>query len=114
MFKRRQDVQLFALHRGVISPQLTVALFLIAQVCDGVLTYAALQHFGTAAEGNPLLAVWIALIGPGSAILGAKLLAVGCGLILYVVSLHRVLLALTLFYAAAAVGPWLAIFHQLP
>jgi hypothetical protein len=97
----------------VISPHLTAALFLIAQVCDGVLTYAALQHFGPAAEGNPLLAVWIALVGPGSAIVGAKLLALVCGLVLYVVALHRVLLALTLFYAAAAIAPWLAIFHQL-
>ena len=97
----------------MISPQLTVALFLLAQVCDGLLTYAALQHFGTSAEGNPLLVVWIALVGPEPAIVGAKLLAAGCGLILYVVAFHRVLLGLTLLYAAAAIGPWLAIFHRL-
>ena len=113
MFPRVPDAQVFALQRGVISPQLTAALFLIAQVTDGVLTYAALQYFGTAAEGNPLLSVWIGLVGPGSAILGAKLLAVGCGVVLYVVALHRVLLALTIFYLAAAVGPWLAIFQRV-
>lgn len=106
-------VHVFALPDRVISPQLTVALFLLAQVFDGVLTYAAVQHFGTSAEGNPLLQVWMALIGPEPALVGAKLLAAGCGLILYVVAFHRVLLALTVFYAAAAIGPWLAIFHQL-
>jgi hypothetical protein len=98
---------------SVISPQLTAVLFLVAQICDGLLTYAALQYFGPTAEGNPLLSAWISLIGPGSAIVGAKVLAVGCGVVLYVVALHRVLLALTVFYAAAAVGPWLAIFHRL-
>jgi hypothetical protein len=110
---RAAGAQVFALHVGVISPQLTAALFLIAQVTDGVLTYAALQYFGPAAEGNPLLAIWIGLIGPGSTIVGAKMLAIGCGIILYAVALHRVLLALTIFYAAAAVGPWLAIFQRL-
>ena len=114
MLHASRGAKLFALPIAVISPQLIAALFLIAQVCDGVLTYAALHYFGMSAEGNPLLAVWIALVGPGSAIVGAKLLAVGCGTVLYLVALHRVLLALTLFYAAAAVGPWLAIFHQLP
>jgi hypothetical protein len=97
----------------VITPRLVVALFLIAQVCDGVLTYAALQHFGPDAEGNPLLVTWIALIGPESALLGAKLLASGCGILLYVVGTYRVLLGLTVLYGAAAVGPWLAIFHRL-
>ena len=97
----------------MITPRLIVTLFLIAQVCDGVLTYAALRYFGTAAEGNPLLVTWITLLGPESAILGAKLLASGCGVVLYLVGTHRVLLGLTVLYGVAAVGPWLAIFHRL-
>ena len=104
---------ILALAVSVISPQLTVVLFLLAQVCDGVLTYVAVRHFGTSAEGNPLLAVWMTLVGPEPALVGAKLLAAGCGLILYVVAFHRVLLALTMLYAAAAIAPWLAILHPL-
>ena len=97
----------------MITPRLIVVLFLIAQVCDGVLTYAALQLFGPQAEGNPLLLTWIALVGPESALLGAKVLASGCGILLYLVGTHRVLFGLTLLYGVAAVGPWLAIFHRV-
>ena len=93
---------------GVIA-----VLFLIAQVADGLLTYAAVQRFGIVAEGNPILVDWMALVGPTPALLGAKLLASGCGLILYFCGIHRVLLALTVLYGVAAVGPWVAIFAHL-
>jgi hypothetical protein len=96
-----------------MRPQLVFVLFLVAQVCDGLLTYAAVDLFGIAAEGNPLLVTWMGLVGPEPALLGAKLLASGCGILLYLVGTHRVLLGLTVFYGAAAVGPWLAIYHQL-
>jgi hypothetical protein len=95
-----------------MSPQLVIALFLIAQVSDGLLTYAAVEMFGPVAEGNPLIVAWMGLVGPESALLGAKLLAIGCGLLLYVIGTYRVLLGLTVFYGAAAIGPWLAIFQQ--
>lgn len=95
------------------TPRLVVVLFVIAQICDGLLTYAGLQIFGLAAEGNPLIATWVALVGPEPALLGAKLLASGCGIILYVVGTHRVLMGLTVLYGVAAIGPWLAIFHHL-
>jgi Domain of unknown function (DUF5658) len=97
----------------MVTPRLVVAMFLIAQLCDGVFTYVAVQQFGRLAEGNPLLATWFALVGPQSAIIGAKVMASGCGVLLYSVRCHRVLGLLTLFYGAVAVGPWLAAFHQL-
>ena len=96
-----------------MSPRLVIVLFVLAQVCDGLLTYAAVQLFGVEAEGNPLLVTWMALIGSEPALIGAKLLATGCGIFLYMLGIHRVLLALTVFYGAAAVGPWVAIFGQL-
>jgi hypothetical protein len=96
-----------------MSPRLIAVLFVLAQVCDGVLTYAAVQSFGPSVEGNPLLATWMGFVGPLPALVGAKVLASVCGLVLYVCGIHRVLLALTLFYGVAAVGPWLAIFHQI-
>jgi hypothetical protein len=97
----------------VVTPQLIVAVFLLAQAWDGVLTYAAVQLFGPSAEGNPLLATWIQLVGPEAAIVGAKLFASGCGVLLHCLGTHRVLLGLTILYGAAAIGPWLVVFHTL-
>jgi hypothetical protein len=97
----------------VVTPQLIVAVFLLAQAWDGVLTYAAVQLFGPAAEGNPLLATWIELVGPETAIFGAKLFASACGVLLHCLGTHRVLLGLTILYGAAAIGPWLVVFHTL-
>jgi hypothetical protein len=97
----------------MVTPQLGIAVFLIAQLCDGVFTYLAIQHFGVLAEGNPLLATWVVLVGPQPAIIGAKLLASGCGVLLYAAHRYDVLGGLTLLYGTAAVGPWLVAFRQL-
>lgn len=96
-----------------MTPQLIVAVFLLAQAWDGVLTYAAVQLFGPSAEGNPLLATWIQLVGPETAIVGAKLFASACGVLLHCLGTHRVLLGLTILYGAAAIVPWLVVFHTL-
>jgi hypothetical protein len=110
---RLQVVLVFALWVRVPSRRFVVVLFLLAQVCDGVLTYAAVQHFGASAEGNPLILTYIGLFGVEPAIVGAKLLASACGIILYCVGTYRVLIALTLLYGAAAIGPWLSILYAL-
>lgn len=96
-----------------MSAGLIAVLFVVAQVCDGVLTYIAVQRFGLVAEANPLLVTWMAFIGPAPALAGAKLLAASCGVILYVCGVHRILLALTILYSVAAVGPWIAFFTHL-
>jgi hypothetical protein len=97
----------------VVTARLVITMFLIAQACDGVMTYAGIQRFGVAVEANPLLATWVALVGAQPAILGAKLMASACGVLLYYFGLAHVLFALTLLYAGAAIGPWLAVFHLL-
>ncbi|MGQ0734051.1 MAG: DUF5658 family protein [Acidobacteriota bacterium] len=88
-----------------------LALFLLAQACDGVFTYAVVRAEGLGAEGNLLLATWMALIGPGAALVGAKTMAAACGVLLYQLGVHRVLACLTALYGAAAVGPWLVVLH---
>jgi hypothetical protein len=91
-----------------MSPaRLVFAIFLVFQAADGLMTYGAVSIWGSAAEGNPLLQTWMALIGPGPALVGAKLLASACGTILYVLGGTRILTALTLLYLFAAVVPWL-------
>jgi hypothetical protein len=97
----------------VATSQLVLAIFLLAQACDGLFTYVAVQAFGLVAEGNMLLATWMSVVGPGPAILGAKLLAASCGVLLYSLGIRRTLLALTVFYGLAAIAPWLLVLHQI-
>jgi hypothetical protein len=96
----------------MLSTRLILALFLVAQAYDGVFTYAAIHADGLAAEGNVLLGTWMALVGPAPALVGAKLLAAGCGILLYMVGFYRGLAYLTAFYAVAAIGPWLVILQH--
>jgi hypothetical protein len=89
-----------------------LALFVILQVADGVLTYAAVDTFGPQAEGNPILSTWIVIAGALPAVFGAKLLACICGGVLYAAGVHRVLAGLATLYFFAAVLPWLHIFSR--
>jgi hypothetical protein len=102
----------FAARAFVVTPHLILAMFFVAQAFDGLFTYVAVQAYGVVAEGNVILATWIDLVGLGPALIGAKLLACGCGLLLYCLGLRRALLGLTVFYAAAAIVPWLVVLHH--
>jgi len=100
--------------RAVAPGRLTLAVFIIFQIADGLITYEAVTLFGPAAEGNPLLGAWVAIAGPGPALFSAKVLASACGVVLYVCQVHRVLAVLTALYLLAAVGPWLHVLSVLP
>jgi len=88
---------------------LVVLAFLVAQGCDGVLTYIGIATMGTGIEGNPLLASLMGAVGGGMALLGAKLLAASLGILLHLTGVHRIVAALTILYVAAAVVPWTAL-----
>jgi hypothetical protein len=92
-------------------PRVVLALFLAAQAFDGVFTYVAVGVYGLAAEGNAVIATWMALVGPGAALLTAKALAAAGGILLYMRGVHRTLALLTLFYALGAIGPWVLVFR---
>jgi hypothetical protein len=96
-----------------LTPRVILLVFLVLQVFDGVLTYAAVAWLGIVGEGNILLATAMSLIGPGPALLTAKSLAAGCGVLLYARGFYVVLGALTGLYVVAAIAPWLMIFHSL-
>lgn len=87
--------------------RLTLALFLVCQATDGLLTYFAIATFGQAIEGNPILASWMTIAGAGPTLLIAKTGACACGVILYAHGTHRALASLTVLYLLIAVGPWL-------
>jgi hypothetical protein len=96
-----------------VRPRLWLVIFVLLQLADGVLTYAAIERFGASAEGNPILASWIMITGAVPALIGAKLLACACGGVLYATGVHRVLVGLSALYLFVAVVPWLQIFSQL-
>ena len=86
-----------------------VIVFLLAQACDGVLTYVGVSLYGTAIEGNPLLAWLMETMGHGPALATAKGMAGAFGIALHLSAVHRVLAALSVFYVAVAIVPWMAI-----
>jgi len=86
-----------------------VVVFLVAQACDGVFTYVGVSLYGVGIEGNPLLAWLMTSIGEGPALAAAKVLAGAFGIALHLTAVHRVLAALSAFYVAVAVLPWIAI-----
>jgi hypothetical protein len=86
-----------------------VIAFLLAQACDGVLTYVGVSLHGIAAEGNPIIAWMMQSMGHGAGLATAKGVAGGFGIVLHLSSVHRVVAALAFFYVAVAVVPWMAI-----
>ena len=82
-----------------------ILLFLVAQVLDGTFTYLGVSAFGLS-EGNPIIAYYIKHHGVGPSVTVAKLLAVGCSMVLHLLGLHRTLGFLTLMYLSMAVLPW--------
>jgi uncharacterized membrane protein len=83
-----------------------IVLFLLAQAADGVMTYVGVTTLGVHLEANPLLASMMVLLGQGTAVATAKLLASAFGISLHLLGVHRVLAVLTGIYVLAAVLPW--------
>src|SRR4051812_35774553 len=96
-----------------VSGQLVLALFVVLQLADGLITFQAVSTFGTAAEGNPLLVAWMLILGAGPALIAAKVVACGCATFLHHHGCHRLLAGLATIYALVAVGPWLHIMRTL-
>jgi Domain of unknown function (DUF5658) len=88
---------------------IAIVLFLVTQALDGALTYVGLVTFGTAMEGNPLLADLMHAVGEGPALAGAKLVAGAFGMLLHLAAVHRIVALLTAFYLFAAVLPWMVL-----
>ncbi len=45
----------------MIPARLTLAVFIVFQLADGLITYTAVDLFGLHAEANPLVATWMAV-----------------------------------------------------
>ncbi|PYR00732.1 MAG: hypothetical protein DMF97_09005 [Acidobacteria bacterium] len=84
--------------------------FLIVQCLDGVLTYLGVSIWGPDIEANPLISSAMALAGPIPGLAGAKLVAIGFGIILHLRRVHNIVALLTLVYLTVAILPWAALF----
>lgn len=91
------------------QPVVVLAIFLIAQLLDGALTYIGVRQFGIEAEGNILITTLMYTWGAGPALLAAKLFSSACGVILFAISVYRVLAAAAGACIGLAVVPWMMI-----
>ena len=92
---------------------IAVVGFMIVQALDGILTYLGFHIWGTSVEANPLISSAVSFAGVGLGLAGAKLVAVGLGVILHLRRVHIVIALLTAFYLAAAIIPWTMMFLSL-
>ena len=83
--------------------------FLVVQCLDGVFTYLGVSIWGPGIEANPILSSAMVYAGPGTALAGAKLVAVSFGMLLHLRRVHRLVFLLTAFYFAVAILPWAAL-----
>jgi hypothetical protein len=99
--------------RSLSRGELAILAFFVAQALDAAFTYWGVALHGLGIEGNPLLASLMFAIGEGPALASAKLVSAGCGIILHLTNVHRIVAVLTAFYVCAALLPWMWVFHQL-
>lgn len=85
------------------------AVFVIAQVLDGALTYVGITLLGREVEANILLTSWMDVVGMPATLVGAKTLACACGYLLYRTAWHRPLAITAGLYIGVAVIPWCAV-----
>ncbi len=99
---RRSEPNLF---RKII-----VAIFVVAQILDGLLTYHDLNTWGLNIEANPLVAWGISMMGIGLGLGAAKIIASVSGLFLYRHRFHNLVALLAAIYLIFAVMPWAYLF----
>ena len=87
-----------------------VLLFLVVQCLDGAFTYLGVSMWGLGIEGNPIVSSAVSVAGLGVGLAGAKLFAVGLGIVLHLRRVHNVVAVLTAIYVTFAIIPWAALF----
>jgi hypothetical protein len=89
---------------------LVVLGFVLVQCLDGAFTYLGVTMWGPGIEANPLVSAAVATAGLGAGLAGAKLMAIGFGILLHLRRVHNLVALLTAVYVATAIVPWTAIF----
>jgi hypothetical protein len=89
---------------------LVVVGFVLVQCLDGIFTYLGVGIWGTDIEANPLITSAMGVWGLAGGLAGAKLMAIGFGMLLHLRRVHNLVALLTVIYLAAAIFPWTALF----
>jgi hypothetical protein len=84
--------------------------FVLVQCLDGVFTYLGVGIWGRGIEANPLIGSAMGVMGLAAGLAGAKLMAIGFGMLLHLRRVHNLVALLTAVYVAAAILPWTALF----
>lgn len=92
--------------RRFLTAEMLFLAFVLVQVLDGALSYIGVSLHGPEIEGNPLVAWYLATLGPAVGFTAAKVFAILCGSVLYITARHRWVAMLTIVYILFAVGPW--------
>lgn len=88
---------------------LAVIGFMLVQYLDGFYTYAGFTIWGLNIEANPLIRSTVALVGPGTGLAVAKLVAISFGMVLHMRRVHTVVAILTCVYLVLSIVPWTAL-----
>ncbi|OGM98540.1 MAG: hypothetical protein A2915_01840 [Candidatus Yanofskybacteria bacterium RIFCSPLOWO2_01_FULL_41_34] len=89
--------------------KVTIFVFVLVQGLDGAFTYIGISS-GISIEANPLMFWLMSMLGLGFTVIVAKLVAVGFGIILFCLGVHRVVAFLTAIYFIFALFPWSYLF----
>jgi hypothetical protein len=89
---------------------LVVVTFMVMQCLDGVFTYMGIRIWGPTIEANPLVSSAMNAAGVAAGLGGAKMMAIGFGIVLHLRRVHNVVALLTAIYFAVAILPWAALF----
>lgn len=89
---------------------IAVVTFLCVQILDGMFTYLGVRIWGPTIEVNPVISSAVAFAGLGAGLAGAKLIAIGFGIVLHLKRIHTLIAVLTAFYLCAAIVPWTILF----
>ena len=106
---RVENVGTTATPRRSTFGDVALVVFLLAQACDGVLTYVGVTTFGVDAEGNPLIAWLMGALGEGPGLATAKITAGFFGVALHLSDVHKAVAVLAGFYFVVAVAPWIVL-----
>jgi hypothetical protein len=88
--------------------------FVLVQCLDGIFTYLGVSIWGPGIEANPLISSAVQVAGLGTGLAGAKLFAVGLGMVLHLCRIHTIVALLTAVYFALAILPWSYLFLSTP
>jgi hypothetical protein len=81
-------------------------LFLAVQLADAAQTVHGISRFGPGIEDNPILSFYVVAFGAGTALAGAKTVAILGGAALHACSHYFILVALTVACVFGAIVPW--------